>query len=206
VISTVPSHVLSRLAPDAKFPVTAGESRPKFLGVICMSLVLRKPLTKFYVTNLIERTLPFTGIIEVTALTGPREMNGRHLVMLPRYDAPDSVWFNRPESEIANEFLGALRRFFPTLDDNLVGYHVNRAPHVQALWIEKPPVRHDPVVSADGRVWSVNAEQAGRDTLNNNAIVALADRAAQAILGPAAEDSAEDHQALGAAAAVPLTN
>ena len=206
VISTVPSHVLSRLAPDAKFPVTPGESRPKFLGVVCMSLVLRKPLTKFYVTNLIERGLPFTGIIEVTALTGPREMNGRHLVMLPRYDTPDSVWFKRPESEIANEFLGALRRFFPTLDENLVGYHVNRAPHVQALWIEKPPVRHDPVVSSDGRVWCVNAEQAGRDTLNNNAIVALADRAAEAILGPAAENPAEDHQALSTAAAVPLTN
>ncbi len=206
VISTVPSHVLQRLAPEAPLDSNAGDPRPKFLGVVCMSLVLRKPLTKFYVTNLIERGLPFTGIIEVTALTGPREMNGRHLVMLPRYDVPESDWFKRPESAIATEFLAALRQFFPRLDDNIVSFHVNRAPHVQALWIDKPPVRHEPAVSADGRLWCVNAELAGRDTLNNNAIVALANRAAETILDIAVDDTADETDTLNATAAVPLAN
>jgi protoporphyrinogen oxidase len=205
VISTVPTHLLARLAPDANLGANTNTVRPKFLGVVCMSLVLRKPLTKFYVTNLIEPGLPFTGIIEVTALTGAGEMNGNHLVMLPRYDVPGSEWFKRPESEIAEEFLRALRKYFPKIDENLVEYHINRAPLVQALWVEKPPVQHDPAATRDGRLWSVNAELAGRDTLNNNAIVALANRAAECILGAGeTRTDAKDCHALNLEAAMPV--
>lgn len=181
VISTVPSHVFRTLAPGVLFKEIEPSARPQFLGVVCMALVLRKPLTKFYVTNLVERGLPFTGIIEVTALTGRREMNGRHLVMLPRYDMPDSPWFVRPESEITSEFLAALRRIWPDIDENIVNVHVSRAPYVQALWLEGPPARHEPLSTPDARVWCVNAELAGRDTLNNNAIVKVADAAAELI-------------------------
>ena len=181
VISTVPSRILEKLAPDVDLDRSDEGAKPQFLGVICMSLILRKPLTKFYVTNLVERGLPFTGIIELTALTGPREMNGRHLVMLPRYDTPDSAWFDRPDSEISNEFLGALRRIWPKIDENIVGYDVNRTRLVQALWIDQPPTKHGPAIFADGRLWSVNAELAGRDTLNNNAIIHVANTAAETI-------------------------
>jgi protoporphyrinogen oxidase len=180
VVSTVPTRVLERLAPEFDGPIAAS-SRPQFLGVVSMSLVLRKALTKYYVTNLVERGLPFTGIIEITALTGPREMNGRHLVMLPRYDLPESEWFSRPESEITAEFFTALRRIWPDIDANVVDYHVSRTPLVQALWMDQPPASSGPAVSSDGRLWCVNAELAGRDTLNNNAIVNVANGVADAI-------------------------
>ena len=60
--------------------------------------------------------------------------------------------------------------------------NLHRARHVQALWIQEPPKNQGPRHTPDGRVWSVNAEMAGRDTLNNNAIVQVANDAARAIL------------------------
>lgn len=186
VISTVPSKVLNRLAPDTKLGAASTSGAPHFLGVICLALVLKRPLSPFYVTNLIERGMPFTGVIEVSALTGTDAMDGNHLVMLPRYDEPDSAWFERPEAEVASEFLGALRRVMPDIESNVDRFFVHRAKHVQALWINEPPKGQGPRHTADGRIWSVNAEMAGRDTLNNNAIVQVANAAAQAIGASAA--------------------
>jgi len=125
--------------------------------------------------------MPFTGVIEISSMTGTQEMNGNHLVMLPRYDVPESPWFDRPEAEVAAEFLSALRRVRPDIEQNVERYFVHRAKHVQALWIQEPPRNQGPRRTADGRVWSVNAEMAGRDTLNNNAIVQVANAAAREI-------------------------
>jgi hypothetical protein len=62
---------------------------------------------------------------------------------------------------------------------------------VQALWIQEPPKDQGPRHTPDGRVWSVNAEMAGRDTLNNNAIVQVANDAARAILATMAPAEAD---------------
>jgi len=186
VISTVPSRVLRKLGPDLGLGgVTAGHA-PSFLGVVCLALVMKKQVSPFYVTNLIERGLPFTGVIEISAMTGTEEMNGHHLVMLPRYDEPNSPWFDRPEAEVAAEFLAALRKVRPDVEQHVERYYVHRARHVQALWIQEPPKDQGPRHTPDGRVWSVNSEMAGRDTLNNNAIVQVANDAARAILASAA--------------------
>ena len=192
VISTVPSHILQRLAPDLGLGAVAPGHAPNFLGVICLALILKRQLSPYYVTNLIERGLPFTGVIEISSMTGAKEMNGHHLVMLPRYDVPESPWFDKPEADVASEFLTALRRVRPDIDENVERYFVHRARHVQALWIQEPPKNQGPRHTPDGRVWSVNAEMAGRDTLNNNAIVQVANDAVRAILAssPSAEVAA----------------
>ncbi len=182
VISTVPSNVLKRLAPSADLGWPADSAAPNFLGVICLALVLKKSISPYYVTNLIEKGLPFTGIIEVSALTGTEEMGDNHLVMLPRYDVPESAWFNKSEAEVASEFLTALRKVRPDIDQIVERYFVHRARHVQALWIQEPPKNQGPRRTPDGRIWSVNAEMAGRDTLNNNAIVGVANDGARMIL------------------------
>lgn len=179
LISTLPGALLQQLAPNVAGLSAESAVRPRFLGVVCLALVLRRSLSPYYVMNLISRGFPFTGIIEVSNLTGPQELGGRHLVMLPRYELPDSPLFEEPAEGIAERFLAGLRPVWPAIDDNLVRWYVNRERRVQAMWIDAPPPPvQKPAISADGRIWSVNAELAGRDTLNNNAIVRVADEAA----------------------------
>lgn len=193
VISTLPTSIFRKVAPE--MPELFGEtkSRPKFLGIVCMALVLKRPLSPYYVTNLIQKGFPFTGIIGVTNLTGPEEHGGKHLVMLPRYDVPESSWFDKPAEEVARIFLAALRPTWPDIHQNLVRYFVNREKLVQALWLQNPPALMGPGKSRSGCVWNVNAELAGRDTLNNNAIVGVADRAAAEFLESIGRESAGGH-------------
>ena len=182
VISTLPTALLRKAAPGLRGMYEGDGRDPRFLGVVCLALALRRPLSPYYITNLIQRGFPFTGVIEVSNLTGVEELNGRRLVMLPRYDVPESPWFERDAGEIAEEFLAQLRAIWPDIGDNLVRWFVHRARRVQALWIDAPPPLPQPRHTPDGRVWSVNAEIAGRDTLNNNAIVRVANDAAEAFL------------------------
>lgn len=178
VISTIPTVLLKRLAPDAPGFWNRPLQSPQYLGVICLALVCRDLFVPYYVVNLIQRGFSFAGIIGVSALTGASELNGRHLVMLPRYDVPESPWFDRDPQSIKDQFLNELRQVWPDIDRNILAWHVNRERRVQALW-KNVPAETDPRRSNDEKLWSINAELAGRDTLNNNAIVRIANSAAE---------------------------
>lgn len=183
LINTAPTAILEKMGPNLKGIYAELVNRPKFLGVICCSVVLKRPLTPYYITNLIQEGFPFTGIIEVSNLTGQEELNGYHLVMLPRYDVPASAWFQYSDKEVADRFIQALGTIWPDINEQIVAYYVNRAPVVQALWIDgPPPVYEEPPCNWNRRVWNINAELAGRDTLNNNAIIRTANWAGSIVL------------------------
>lgn len=174
VVSTVPNPLFRRLTAGVPDLVGGTTGEPAFLGVVCLVLVLRRALSPYYVTNLIQRDLPFTGIIEYTALADPAaEMAGHHLVYLPRYDVPDSPWFERNEAEITEEGLNGLERIWPDIRSWVVHSVVNRERRVQALWLPGTRQRTEPLRSASAPIESITAELVGLDTLNNNAVIRL---------------------------------
>jgi protoporphyrinogen oxidase len=183
VISTIPNPLFRRLAASVPDLVGGTAGEPAFLGVICLTLVLNQALSRFYVTNLIQRDLPFTGIIEYTALADPAEMGGHHLVYLPRYEPPDSPWFERTDAEILEGGIGALERVWPDLRQRIVHAFVHRERRVQALWLPGTRQRTEPLRSRTAPVESITAELVGLDTLNNNAVIRLANAQAARLLG-----------------------
>ncbi len=185
VVSTIPTRALQAVAPELELPARDPNNRPKFLGVIRLALVLNRGLTPYYVTNLIQPGMPFTGIIELSSLADPKEFGGHGFVMLPRYDVPGSEWFGKPDEEVFDSFVSALKPMWPDLPDRVRHWCVHREPVVQALWISTPPPA-SPWSTPDGRLWNINAELAGRDTLNNNAIVKVANELYPLVLDGAA--------------------
>ena len=196
VVSTIPTAGLRRIAPD--FPDLAGPEakRPRFLGVVCLALILRRTLSPFYITNLIQEGLPFTGIIELSNLAGTASFAGRHFVMLPRYDIPESEWFEMSDETIRTTFLRGLEPFWQDIQHDCEASFVHRERYVQALWIQQPPALKGPRRAVGNRIWNVNSELAGRDTLNNNAIVRVANEAANAFLESLLQEPTEPSQEL----------
>lgn len=183
VISTVPNPLFRRLAAGIPDLTGGTTGEPAFLGVVCVALVLTEGLSPYYVTNLIQRDLPFTGIVEYTALADRHaETAGRHLVFLPRYEPPDSPWFERPDAEIIEGALAALERIWPDIRARVVRAVVNRERRVQAIWLPGTRQRVEPLCSRTVPVESITAELVGLDTLNNNAIVRLANAQAARLL------------------------
>lgn len=150
-----------------------------YLGVICLVLVLKKPLTPYYVLNIGE-DLGLTGLIEMTNLIDTsEETNGRSLVYLPRYlDSRDSR-FGDPDEKVLRDMLGGgLSKLFPGFSekDDLVGYTVHRARHVQPLPLARDSlgeIRPAPALERPFHI--VNTSMLRCATLNNNEVVGLVD-------------------------------
>ena len=154
----------------------------RYQGVICASVILRRPLSPYYLTYLMD-DLPFTAVVEMTALIPSAWIGGRSLVYLPRYVASDDRWFERPDAEIEAEFLAGLATVHAIGPEDVVAVLVARAREVFPL----PVLRYSEMVPAietgiDG-VHLVSSAQIVNGTLNANETVGLAERSIARLLG-----------------------
>ena len=151
----------------------------RYLGIACASLLLRRPLGGFYVTNITDEGFPFTGIIEMTTLVSPSQFGGRHLVYLPRYLAPEDKFAALDDSEIRNQFIDGLTRMYPEFrESDVLTFRVSRVRFVMPI----PCLGYSDFVlpfdtSVPG-IHLVNSSQIQNGTLNVNETIALAERAA----------------------------
>jgi protoporphyrinogen oxidase len=183
VIATIPSRRFLLMAPQLAPEYARKLVEIKYLGVVCFALLLKRQLSPFYVLNLTEEGLPFTGVIEMTNLVSRSETAGYHLVYLPKYTTPGDPLFNAPESELWLSFREGLRRVCPDLQDSEIeARHLFRERLVQPI----PVLNYSDIVpemstSIDG-LFLANTTQIINSNLNNNAMVKIANRAVQLVL------------------------
>jgi protoporphyrinogen oxidase len=152
----------------------------RYLGIVCASVLLRKPLAGYYVTNLLDAGLPFTGVIEMSALVRPGHFGGRGLVYLPRYLAPDDPFFEAPDAEIEALFLDGLTRVYPEVRrEDVLAFRISRVRYVMPLPTLGYSKRVPPISTSVAGLHLVNSAHILNGTLNVNETVQLADRAAE---------------------------
>jgi protoporphyrinogen oxidase len=182
VIVTTPAPLAARLCPTLSEPELARLRGVEYQGIVCASLLLSRPLSPYYVTNICD-PVPFSAVIEMTALVDPAAFGGRHVVYLPRYCPADDPLQRLDDDAIRERFVAGLRGMHPDLrDEEILAFGVSRVPYVFPLptlgYVERiPTVR----TSIDG-LFVVNAAQIVDGTLNVNETVGLADEAAPQIL------------------------
>ena len=156
----------------------------EYLGILCVSLLLRKPLAGFYVTNITDAA-PFTGVIEMTALVDPAEFDGRTLVYLPKYATADDAAWSRTDEQFRDECLGALARLYPGFTAaDVLAFRVSRVRHVFALTTLDYSRRLPPIETSVPGLFVVNSAQIVNSTLNVNETVRLAESSLDAICRP----------------------
>ncbi|MFW5835825.1 MAG: FAD-dependent oxidoreductase, partial [bacterium] len=155
-----------------------------YLGVLCLFTVLDRRLSPYYVTNLLDKSLPFTGIIEVTNIIDPAEFGGRHLVYLPKYVTADDPLVTASDDEVEEKLLSGLRAVHPDLPPAAVLHtRLFRERHVQPLqevnYLDQTRGIKTPIDS----VYLANSTMLYNSTLNNNAAITLAERAVDVMSG-----------------------
>jgi protoporphyrinogen oxidase len=190
VISTLPSDISVQIAPSLGKEEIEKHKAIKYLGVVCPSVLLKRPISRYYVTNITDTWTPFTGIIEMTALVDPKELNNRSLVYLPKYVEPGNELFNRPESELREYFLGALFKMYPDFSDvDVVHWNIASARRVFALptlhYSEKLPS----VITSLAGYYIINSAQIINGTLNVNETAQVAELKLGEILNQNASES-----------------
>ncbi len=183
VVATMPAPVAARVCRGLTDGEIARLRGVQYLGIVCASLLLRKPLTGFYVTNITDPGIPFTAVIEMSTLVDRAELGGHALVYLPKYVAPDDPIFSLSDEEIRETFLAALERMVPAFDRaDLLAFRISRVKHVFAL-----PTLHysrtlPPMTTSVPGLHLVNSAHIVNGTLNVNETIQLANRAAERLL------------------------
>jgi protoporphyrinogen oxidase len=159
--------------------------KTRYEGIVCVSLLLRAPLSGYYLTYLSEQ-MPFTAVVEMTAFVEPAQVGGYSLVYLPKYVATDDPLFERSDDDVLAAFLPALSRVYPHVGaDDVVSARVSRVRHVFAV----PTVgftRHlPPMRTSRAGIHLVSSANIANGTLNVDETVALAERAVRDVLAQA---------------------
>ena len=176
VILTCPSNVAAKILPQLSEIEKAKLTSIKYQGIVCASLLTKKSLSNFYVTNITDET-PFTGIIEMSALVDKKEFGGNALVYLPKYVAPDDELFEKSDAEIEEIFLNALEKMYPHFKRaDVVEFKISRVRQVFPLPTLDYSENVPNVETSLENVFIVNSAQITNGTLNVNETIQLAER------------------------------
>lgn len=183
VVVTAAAPIASQLCPQLT-PMEHDRLKGiEYQGIICASLLLKQPLSPYYVTNITDDWVPFTGVIEMTALVDPQHFNGRTLVYLPKYVASGDRMFSWSDQEIEQTFVSALERMYPHFHrSDVLSFGVSRVKYVLPIptlnYSQSLPSMH---TSLPG-VHLVNSAHILNGTLNVNETIQLAEQAARQLL------------------------
>ena len=183
VIFTGPVDAMRRVVDPGLVAVPATQD-VEYLGVICMALVSREPLIPYYVLNIADAAVPFTGMIGMTNVVHPDETSGRHLTYLPKYVLSGDAQLQVPDEEVRNSFLQGVRRMLPCFDTSTIeAIHVNRAARVQPLQVVGYSDRVQAPRTLHRDFYVVNTAQFVNSTLNNNEVIRAVDTFLDAFAG-----------------------
>jgi protoporphyrinogen oxidase len=178
VVLTVPAPTALKLCPDISEDERSRLERVQYQGIVCASLLLKRPLAGYYITNITESWVPFTAVIELTTLVDREHFGGRTLVYLPKYMACDDPGFATSDAEWEDRFVGALTRMYPNFRrEEVLAFQISKERLIYALptigYSEHRPFRRS---SLPG-VFFVNSAQIVNGTLNVNETIKLAEEA-----------------------------
>ncbi len=186
VVFTVPSNVAANVCPQLSDAEKQKLNGIQYQGIVCASVLLKQPLAKFYVTNITETWVPFTAVIEMSALVDRTEFGGQSLVYLPKYFAAGDPILNQSDEEIEAKFIAALMRMYTRLKrDDVLAFKISRARNVFPL----PTLRYSENVPAMETsmpgVFILNSSHILNGTLNVNEGIKLAEQAMPKLLAAA---------------------
>jgi protoporphyrinogen oxidase len=139
VIATPALPLVARLISDWAPPSYLEQLRAiRYIGNVCMVLVLDRPLSQTYWLNVNDPSFPFVGVIEHTNFERPESYGGQHIVYLSKYLPTDDLLYALDADAFLDYALPYLRRMFPTLQRSWVRQH-----HLwRAEWSQPVVVKH----------------------------------------------------------------
>jgi protoporphyrinogen oxidase len=176
VILTLPSSVCANICQNLSETETQKLNDLVYLGVICVAIILDKSISPYYITNITDTWIPFTGVIEMSALVDQKHLDGNSLVYLPKYVSPSDELFKKSDLEIQSYFIDVLKKMYPFLsEDNFKFVGVARAKHVMTIQTLNYSDKLPNIKTSIPGVYIVNSAHITEGTLNVNETIKIAD-------------------------------
>ncbi len=172
VIFTAPLNILENVTSPEVCEIVKNDTAIEYLGVICMVLVTKKPLTPFYVLNMGDVNTPFTGVIGISSLVDQNQTAGEYITYFPKYIPADHHYWGMSDEAIEEIFMAGVRSLYPDFKDSeLVATHINRAFKVQPLQVLDYSNIVPKINTKHPDFFVLNTSQLVNDSVNNNSVV-----------------------------------
>ena len=116
VVSTITPSRLVALAPTLASSVGAGLRRVPVIGIFCVLLRLKRPITPFFWVNTNDRRVPFAGMIEYTNLNPLPALEGDRILYIPQYVAVEDPRYGESDASILARYYDALALLHPAFE------------------------------------------------------------------------------------------
>jgi protoporphyrinogen oxidase len=123
VISTVTVPRFRALAADLPSDYLERLTRIPTIGIFCLFLRLREPVTPFFWVNTHDPRVPFAGMIEYTNLNPVPELDGDRILYVPQYLSPDDPRYAQDDADVLRSYTDALALLHPAFDRRWVRFH-----------------------------------------------------------------------------------
>jgi protoporphyrinogen oxidase len=130
VISTVPTPLIEQLCPDLGEPALAKYRAIHNIGVVCVVLRLKKPVTPHFWVNINDDAFDIPGIIEFSNL----RPTGDAVVYVPYYMPVTHARWGWSDEAFRRDAMACLHLVNPAVTGaDLIASHVGRLRHAQPV-------------------------------------------------------------------------
>lgn len=172
VIFTAPLNILEKTTSSELFEISNNHQNVEYLGVICLILITSIPLTPYYVLNIADKKIPFTGVIGMSSLVDLDQTAGKHITYFPKYVTADHEYWSMSDEDLKKTFLQGVLELYPDFDTSaVVSSHINKALKVQPLQVLNYSDIIPKIQTKNPDFYVLNTSQFVNDTLNNNSVV-----------------------------------
>ncbi len=172
VIFTAPLNVLEKVTAKDLFEASKNKQTVEYLGVICLNLITTKPLTPYYVLNLADKDIPFTGVIGMSSLVDLEETNGNYITYFPKYVSANDVYWSKSDEVLKSIFLSGVKDLYPEFNEgDLTSASIHKAVKVQPLQVLNYSDIVPKIRTTHPDFYVLNTSQFVNGTLNNNSVV-----------------------------------
>jgi protoporphyrinogen oxidase len=196
VVFTTPAPIVAAACPQLNDDERRRFQGVEYLGIVCSSLLLKKSISPYYVTNITDTWVPLTAVIEMTTIVDPAELNGHSLLYLPKYMMSDHPGFAETDEEVRERCLSTLEKMHSHFSrDDVLAFRTSRARYVMALPTLSYSERSPPTQTSSAGVYAVNTAHILKGNLNVTETIELAEEAIDSVLAPAIGDGRVARQA-----------
>lgn len=158
----------------------------QYQGIVCASLLTDAPLSPYYVTNITDDWVPFTAVIEMTALVDKSAFEGQSLIYLPKYAPASDPAFAWSDQECEATFVSALERMHTDFTRARIrAFRISRVPFVMPVPTLDYSKHLPPLRTSTPGLYLASSAHIVNGTLNVNETVTLANRVAETLLADA---------------------
>jgi protoporphyrinogen oxidase len=155
VVSTLPQSLFNKITHTQD----SESSEFATLGIIEGLLLLKSPLSPYYVINITDRSIPFTGIIEYTNVADSGDYKGLNIVFISRYLDSKDASFDLSDKHVKAYYLDNMTKMFPYYDfeKNLHEFEIVKTRYLQPVHYVNHSKTIPAIQTGIKNVYSVNA-------------------------------------------------